>query len=85
MFILQFFVKGCKKNAQKNAIDFKFFLQEKYGFLDAITCLEGKLDEKNIYIKISKFWNFETKGCKENDSFLKIISLVVYIHLIQNF
>lgn len=68
MSILQFFVKRCKKSAQKNAIDFKLFLQEKYGFLYAITCLFGKLDEKINNIKILKFWN---KGLQGKWFFLK--------------
>ncbi len=55
MSILQFFVKGCKKNAQKNAIDFKKNLQENYGFFHTITCLLGQLDEKINNRKISKF------------------------------
>ncbi len=35
------------------------------------TCSLDELDEKPNHTKISKSWNFEGKGCKVKDSFVK--------------
>jgi len=62
----------------KNVIDSKLFLQEKNVFLYATTCSLGQFDEKLNHMKISKFWKFETKGYKENDSFKNHLASSLY-------
>jgi hypothetical protein len=59
----------------KNVIDSKLFLQERNVFLYATTCSLGQLDEKINHMKISKL---ETKGYKENDSFLNHLANSLY-------
>jgi hypothetical protein len=41
-------------------------LYKKYMYIYEITCSLGQLDEKINHMKISKFWNFESKCYKEN-------------------
>jgi hypothetical protein len=40
--------------------------------------LLGQFDEKINHMKNSKSWDFETKGCKGNDSFIKSLAIVLY-------
>ncbi len=49
----------------------KLLYKKKHVYLYATTCSSGQLDEKISHMKISKLWNFETKGFKGNDSIFK--------------
>jgi hypothetical protein len=48
-----------------------FFVQQKNAPFYENTCSLDELDEKPNHTKISKSWNFEGKGYKAKDSFLK--------------
>jgi hypothetical protein len=50
---------------------FQIFKQENHASFYATTCSLNQFDEKISHMKILKFWNFETKGCKGNESFNK--------------
>jgi hypothetical protein len=50
---------------------FQTFCTRKSWFPYAITCSLGQSHEKINHMKISKSWDFETKVCKRNDSFIK--------------
>jgi hypothetical protein len=49
----------------------KLFVQQKHAPFYESTCSLDELDEKPNHSKISKSWNFEGKGCKAKNSFLK--------------
>jgi hypothetical protein len=52
-------------------IDFNFFVQQKHAPFYESTCSLDELDEKQNHTKFLKSWNFEGKGDKAKDSFLK--------------
>ncbi len=70
--------QGIKRNAWSHTIDFKFFIQQKYTPFCESTCSLDELDEKPNHTKMSKFWNFEGKGCKAKDSFFKPFEKYIY-------
>jgi hypothetical protein len=49
----------------------KILYKKKHARFYKSTCSLDELDEKPNHSKISKFWNFEKKGCKTKDSFFK--------------
>jgi hypothetical protein len=63
---------------QNNAIDFKFFVQEKHVYLYAITCSLRRLDVKINHMKIFKIWNFQAKSYKGIDSFKNHLTSCLY-------
>jgi hypothetical protein len=65
-----FFINKSK-GMHKSHIDFKFFVQQKHASFYESTCSFDQRHEKQNHKKNSQSWNFEEKGYKAKDSFLK--------------
>jgi hypothetical protein len=62
----------------------KWFLK-KHVYFYATTCSLCQLDEKINQMTIWKFWNFEAKGFKGNDSFFKSFNWMLFTSLGSKF